>query len=93
MNVLKFKPPMCFTKENVDLVREKLEEVLGSSEELLGDYNENCALKLTDRELRDTPRHVHLNGGGILCTVEPGDPENLLATTGAPTKKRKLSQA
>ena len=33
-NVLKFKPPMCFTRENVDTVLRLLDQVLTDTEEL-----------------------------------------------------------
>ncbi|KAM9426188.1 ethanolamine-phosphate phospho-lyase [Pholidichthys leucotaenia] len=35
-NVLKFKPPMCFTTEDVDLVMEKMDLILTDLEEALG---------------------------------------------------------
>ncbi|XP_064599856.1 5-phosphohydroxy-L-lysine phospho-lyase-like [Liolophura sinensis] len=102
-NVLKFKPPMCFTKENVDLVSEKLEEVLRSAQEQSGNFNENCALRAAEDEVRDsrtqtpspddTPQQVNLIGSGIMCNMGFRDPEDLLATTVIPAKKIKLSQA
>uniref|UniRef100_A0A8C6T4Y7 Ethanolamine-phosphate phospho-lyase n=1 Tax=Neogobius melanostomus TaxID=47308 RepID=A0A8C6T4Y7_9GOBI len=38
-NVLKFKPPMCFTKEDVDLVVEKIDNILTEIEHTLGMTN------------------------------------------------------
>ncbi|XP_033839091.1 ethanolamine-phosphate phospho-lyase [Periophthalmus magnuspinnatus] len=38
-NVLKFKPPLCFTKEDVDLVVEKIDHILTEIEEALGMTN------------------------------------------------------
>ncbi|XP_055012436.1 ethanolamine-phosphate phospho-lyase isoform X2 [Boleophthalmus pectinirostris] len=35
-NVLKFKPPLCFTKEDVDFVVEKIDHILTEIEEALG---------------------------------------------------------
>ncbi|XP_015801985.3 ethanolamine-phosphate phospho-lyase [Nothobranchius furzeri] len=54
-NVLKFKPPLCFTTEDVDLVVEKLDLILTELEEALGlkkhttqsVVTENCKRKLS----------------------------------------------
>ena len=45
-NVMKFKPPMCFTKENVNLLCEKLEavftEIEDDGEEIIGQTAEKA---------------------------------------------------
>ncbi|XP_029931415.1 ethanolamine-phosphate phospho-lyase [Myripristis murdjan] len=65
-NVLKFKPPLCFTKEDADLVVEKIDRILTDLEKALGLNlpntanleNGGCSKKLAAEE----NGHQHHNG-------------------------------
>ncbi|XP_058480841.1 ethanolamine-phosphate phospho-lyase isoform X2 [Solea solea] len=70
-NVLKFKPPMCFAKEDIDLVVEKIDHILAELEKALGmklanklnGENESSKRKTTDENGR--PYHsgsIHEEG-------------------------------
>ncbi|XP_072315089.1 ethanolamine-phosphate phospho-lyase isoform X1 [Eucyclogobius newberryi] len=58
-NVLKFKPPLCFTKEDVDFVVEKIDHILTEIEEALGMKsklnvnNEGAKQKISDENHQD----------------------------------------
>ncbi|CAL9694308.1 unnamed protein product [Knipowitschia caucasica] len=53
-NVLKFKPPLCFTKEDVDFVVEKIDQILTELEEELGmTSNLNMNNEGTQRKILD----------------------------------------
>ncbi|TNN83941.1 Ethanolamine-phosphate phospho-lyase [Liparis tanakae] len=74
-NVLKFKPPMCFTKEDADLLVGKLDHILTELEEALGMKlhgalsveNESNKRKLpTDENGRQNPGGLAHGGGSSL---------------------------
>ncbi|XP_062371810.1 ethanolamine-phosphate phospho-lyase [Sardina pilchardus] len=68
-NVLKFKPPMCFSKEDADLAVEKIDQILTELETALGmslsgtavSENGSGKRKVTGEE---NGHHAHANGKG-----------------------------
>uniref|UniRef100_F6QYU1 Ethanolamine-phosphate phospho-lyase n=1 Tax=Ornithorhynchus anatinus TaxID=9258 RepID=F6QYU1_ORNAN len=54
-NVLKIKPPMCFTKENAKLMVEKLDETLTALEETTGIHTENAVSGKTASKVKCLP--------------------------------------
>ncbi|XP_068611697.1 ethanolamine-phosphate phospho-lyase [Brachionichthys hirsutus] len=62
-NVLKFKPPMCFTAESADLVVEKMDHILTELEEALGLKLHNWAAGAMDSEERKLPTDEQFCGG------------------------------
>ncbi|XP_071782674.1 ethanolamine-phosphate phospho-lyase isoform X1 [Centroberyx gerrardi] len=62
-NVLKFKPPMCFTEEDADAVVEKIDRILTDLEKALGLNLPNTETLESKRKLpTDENGHNHHNG-------------------------------
>ncbi|KAK5875959.1 hypothetical protein CesoFtcFv8_026982 [Champsocephalus esox] len=83
-NVLKFKPPMCFSTENADMVVEKIDQILTELEEALGMKLHNTSNVENDSIKRKLPTDEH----GHQC--HSGLAHNRVSTQGVPQRTKRL---
>ncbi|XP_052005782.1 ethanolamine-phosphate phospho-lyase [Xyrauchen texanus] len=66
-NVLKFKPPMCFTREDAELAVEKIDQILTDLEKALGLHKPEATISENGHSKRKEPLeengHVHPSNG------------------------------
>ncbi|XP_010794013.1 ethanolamine-phosphate phospho-lyase-like [Notothenia coriiceps] len=83
-NVLKFKPPMCFSAEDADMVVEKIDQILTELEEALGIKLHNTSNVENESIKRKLPTDEH----GHQC--HSGLAHNRVSTQGVPQRTKRL---
>ncbi|KAF3836981.1 hypothetical protein F7725_004445 [Dissostichus mawsoni] len=83
-NVLKFKPPMCFSTEDADMVVEKIDQILTELEEALGMKLHNTSNVENESIKRELPTDEH----GHQC--HGGFAHDRVSTQGVPQRTKRL---
>ncbi|XP_063756628.1 ethanolamine-phosphate phospho-lyase isoform X3 [Eleginops maclovinus] len=83
-NVLKFKPPMCFSTEDADMVVEKIDQILTELEKALGLKLHN----ISNVENESSKRKQPTNENGHQCLS--GLAHNRGSTQGVPQRSKRL---